>query len=131
MKKFIATLVTGFGYLSTAVSVFALQVTAPSDQGIAGSTAPGIIITSVLRIVYAVGAVMVLFMLIFGAFQWITSGGDKEAVQKARSRITNALIGLAILALSLVIITIIAAILKIDITKNFIINDLEGKPTTL
>lgn len=68
------------------------------------------VLSSIINIIMAVGGVIFLFMIVIGAFQWITSGGDKEAVQKARSRITNAIIGIAILALSFVIVNVIGQI---------------------
>ena len=57
-------------------------------------------ITNILALSFVVALILVLIMLIWGAFEWITSGGDKDAVGKARGRILNALIGLAILAVA-------------------------------
>lgn len=68
-----------------------------------GSAGLGLFFTKLINLIYVVGALAFLFMLIIGAFQWITSGGDKEAVSKARGRITSALIGLVLLALAFVI----------------------------
>ncbi|MDP3758412.1 MAG: hypothetical protein Q8Q86_01725, partial [Candidatus Daviesbacteria bacterium] len=56
-----------------------------------------------------------LFMLIIGAFQWITSGGDKEGVESARKRITHALIGFAILALAFLIVQVVGQVVNINI----------------
>lgn len=36
--------------------------------------------------------------LIYGGVEWITSGGDKGKIEEARSKITNGIIGLAIVA---------------------------------
>ncbi len=60
----------------------------------------GNFISNFLVLALAIAILVVLVMLIWGAFEWITSGGDKEAVGKARSRIINALIGLAVLAIA-------------------------------
>lgn len=57
-------------------------------------------ISNILFLAFAIAALIVLIMLIIGAFEWITSGGDKENVAKARNRIINALIGLAVLAIA-------------------------------
>ncbi len=57
-------------------------------------------ISKILTLSFIIALVVVLAMLIWGAFEWITSGGDKEAVGKARGRIINALIGLAVLAIA-------------------------------
>ncbi|EKE12625.1 MAG: hypothetical protein ACD_13C00149G0007 [uncultured bacterium] len=43
------------------------------------------------------GALVFFFMLITGAIQWMSSGGDKQAVQNARGKITSALVGIIIL----------------------------------
>src|SRR3990167_2063553 len=44
-----------------------------------------------------VGAVVFLFMLIWGGIEGITSGGDKARNERARQRVTNALVGITLL----------------------------------
>lgn len=65
-----------------------------------GFSTLGDFIQKTLTLSFMVAVIVVLAMLIWGAFEWITSGGDKEAVGKARGRIINALIGLAVLAIA-------------------------------
>ncbi len=48
--------------------------------------------------VLTIGALAVLMYLILGGFNWVTAGGDKSKVETAKSMITQAIIGLAILA---------------------------------
>ena len=60
----------------------------------------GSFITNILTLAFSIAVLVVLVMLIWGAFEWIVSGGDKEAVGKARNRIVNALIGIAVLAVA-------------------------------
>lgn len=60
----------------------------------------GTFISNIITLAFIVALIVVLIMLIWGAFEWIVSGGDKEAVGKARGRIINALIGLAVLAVA-------------------------------
>jgi hypothetical protein len=80
---------------------------------------PGIrvnqLISNALTIIFILAALAVLFMLVLGAFSWITSGGDKDSVGKARSRIVNALIGLAVLALAYFIARFVGQLVGIDI----------------
>lgn len=83
------------------------------------------IIGNTLIIVFSAATLLVLVFLIIGAFQWITSGGDKEAVGKARSRITAALIGLLILALAFVIIRVVGQVLGIPNILEFKFPSLE------
>lgn len=60
----------------------------------------GAFVGNALQLAFIAAVLLVLGMLVWGAFEWITSGGDKEAVGKARNRIINALIGLAVLAVA-------------------------------
>ncbi len=126
MKKVAGTASVLFSYLLSPASVLALQVQPPENIGIKGDTSVSTILTSALNIIYVVSIILVLFYLIWGAFKWITSGGDKEAVAGARKTILHALIGLAILALALVIVAVIGSILKINILQDFKIWNLEG-----
>lgn len=124
MKK-AAVLLSGLGYLALATMAVAqpIPINLPTNLGgIAADTPLNTVISNVLKIVFAIAALAVLFMLVIGSFQWITSGGDKEAVGKARGRITNALIGLAILALAVFIVTIVARILGFANPFDQIIN---------
>ncbi len=56
------------------------------------------------RVIMSIGALMVMIYFIWGAFEWITSGGDKGKTEAARNRITNAIIGLIILVSSFTLI---------------------------
>lgn len=46
---------------------------------------------------FLVGVLVFFFILIIGAIQWIASGGDKTAVEGARGKITNAIVGVVLL----------------------------------
>jgi len=61
------------------------------------STFFNIFLPKAITLILIVGVVIFLFMLIMGAIQWISSGGDKGGLEAARSKITNALIGIIIL----------------------------------
>ncbi len=47
-----------------------------------------------------IAAILSFLYLIWGGFQWITSGGDKTALEDARNRIVSAIVGLVIVAAS-------------------------------
>lgn len=79
----------------------------------------GDFIGNLVIIAFSLGILIALVMLIWGSFEWITSGGDKENVGKARNRIINALIGLAVLAVAFALAQLGAQILGFpDITKG-------------
>lgn len=80
-----------------------------------GFSTIGDFIQKVMVLAFIVAVIVVLFMLIWGAFEWITSGGDKEAVGKARNRIINALIGLAVLAVAFALFQVAGQFLGFNI----------------
>ena len=58
----------------------------------------GLWLSNILSVVMVLGAVACLGLIVMGAIQWITSGGDKTKVEEARNKITTAIIGLIVLA---------------------------------
>lgn len=120
MKTKIAALATTastyFILTSTAFAQAAdIQIGEPS-QGISPTASVSNIITNAITIIFVIAIVLVLAFLIWGAFDWITSGGDKEKVANARKKIMAALIGLVILALAFVIANVAGAILNVNFT---------------
>lgn len=81
------------------------------------NASPGNLTTNALRIMYAFAGMAVLFFIVWGAFDFITSGGDKEKIAGARRKIVNALIGLALLALAAFIVSLFGQVIGIDPTK--------------
>jgi len=63
------------------------------------------------------GAVIFFIMLLIGAIQWITSGGNKAATEAARGRITNALVGLIILLSLFAIANLIGTFFGVNILR--------------
>lgn len=121
MRK-LALVSTAATYLLTPVIAFAATTPSPVQiqikppaSGIDPSTPVGTILSNALTIIFVVAALLVLFMLIIGAFNWIMSGGDKEKVGAARNRITQALVGLAVLALAFLITVVVGQVLNINI----------------
>lgn len=102
MKKKIAILSSALAPFFTASVALAqtppaINVAPPERFGFKNL---GNFISNTLQVAFAIGILVVLAMLVWGAFEWITSGGDKDSVGKARNRIINALIGLAVLAVA-------------------------------
>lgn len=57
-----------------------------------------------------VGGIAVLLYFIWGAIDWITAGGDSGKIEKARNKITQAIIGMVILVGSFAIIGFISTL---------------------
>lgn len=84
-----------------------------------GYTDLGKFVGNVLNLAFALAVLLVLIMLVWGAFEWIASGGDKESVGKARNRIVNALIGMAVLAVAFALAKVAGQFLGFpDITSS-------------
>jgi hypothetical protein len=62
-----------------------------------GATFFGNFIPKIITILFLIGGLAFFFMFLIGAIRWITSGGDKGAVEGARSQITQALIGMLVM----------------------------------
>lgn len=71
---------------------------------------PNIIVLSLI-----IGAIIFFFMLVIGAIQWISSGGDKQALESARGKITSAVVGVVILFAAFAIIKIIESFFGVSI----------------
>ncbi len=74
-----------------------------------------LLLRNVLNAVMGLSGIYFFVNLLMGGFAYITAGGDKEGVQKATHRIRNALIGIAILLSSFVIIWIIEVLFGVSI----------------
>lgn len=77
----------------------------------------GRLLSRVVIIIFIVAALLAFLFLIIGGIRWILSGGDKEGTTKARSMITAAIIGLAIVFLAFVVINILGAIFGFNINN--------------
>ncbi len=82
----------------------------PELGGLRGSAGINSILASIISLIFAVAAVVFIIMFLFSAVQMILSGGDKEALAKAKSRITWAIIGIVLLSLSFVIFRVLGFI---------------------
>lgn len=116
MKRLLPLTTTVVSYLTLAKNAFAQATTITIQKPKnAGYNDLGEFITASIRLLFAVAAVSVLIMLVWGALQWIFSGGEKDAVAAARNRILNALIGLAILAVAVAIAVVFGRFVGIDL----------------
>jgi len=114
MKKGLKTLAAGAVSAVTALSmgvmpVAAEEVKAPEWSWFDGQI--GSLVNRVLNITFAIGVILALAYLIWGAFSWITSGGDKSKTGEARNKIVAAVVGLVLLAAAWGILTLVLSIM--------------------
>lgn len=82
-----------------------MGVPAPAGSGIIGT-----LLSNVILLLFTVGGIATLIYFIWGAVDWITSGGEKEKVASARKKMTNAIIGLVLLSLSYFIVSLVGEV---------------------
>ncbi|MFW5703965.1 MAG: hypothetical protein ACOCXQ_03940 [Patescibacteria group bacterium] len=63
------------------------------------------VLTFLIRMFFVLAGLVALVFLLLGAFSWITSGGEEEAVKKSRDKITAAIIGVILIVVVLAVIT--------------------------
>ncbi len=119
MSKFIRLLIA---FLSAAL-LFPLLVSADVINFV-DPNSPYVNITKLLPSNYVKTAIEILIggagvlsflYLLLGGVQWITAGSDKDAVEKSRKKIINALIGLALVFSVYAILFVVRALFGIDL----------------
>lgn len=63
---------------------------------------------TIWNVVISIGGLIVLVFFAWGSIEWITAEGDATKIQKARARMTQAVIGLVLLVSSFTIISFIS-----------------------
>ena len=74
----------------------------------------GDIINAVLPMVWSAAGILLLAYLIFGGFQFMTSGGDPRKKATAQGKITDALIGFVIVFTAFWIVELVGIIIGSD-----------------
>lgn len=114
IKNIVAPIGSALALLSSSAVALAASPNPNSydiNPGVGYATSPETLIEFVLRLVLALGALLVFGFLIMGGIQWITSGGDKGKTEAARNTITAAVIGLIILAASWAVLNLVLGFL--------------------
>ncbi len=90
--------------------------------GVAGDVDPtnanlklGDIISKLLPYVFSISAILLLIYIASGGLQLMLSRGDPKAIEGAKGKITNAIIGFIILLLAYVIVKLLGQILEIAV----------------
>lgn len=79
-------------------SVVDIRGNLPEGGSAAVQTNLGALIASFIGALILVGGIATLVYMMIGAVQWITAGGDKGKIDKARDKITQSVVGLGVLA---------------------------------
>jgi len=103
MKK-VWNAITSLAFFGLSSSV--LAQTSNTTRVSVGWTIPSLadVIGFLIKFLFFFAGLAALLYLLLGAFSWVTSSGDKEAVKKAQDKIQAAVVGLVIIVVVLVII---------------------------
>jgi len=86
-----------------------------SGSGISGSLSN--VLSNIIGFITFVAGIAFIMYFMIGAINWITSAGDTSKSQKARSTLTNALIGLAITVLAYPIASVLGSLFGVSFTS--------------
>jgi hypothetical protein len=89
-------------------------LTETASGGVLASPLAGIIVR-LWRTMVILGGLLVLIFLIWGAFDWLSSGGNEKKLEGAKTKMTNAVIGLVILAASWAAVGILSYVTGFDL----------------
>ncbi len=121
LKKLTTAAVTAGSSLAlAATTAFAAETQINVNAQDAGFqiTDPSKLIAGLLRFTLGIVGLLVFIYLIWGGIEWLTAGGDKSKTESARTKITNAIIGLAIVASAFAISVILSNFFGIGIGTN-------------
>lgn len=72
-------------------------------------------IAELINIGLVVAAIIFFFVMLIGGITWMTSGGDKQKAESARSHLTNGVIGLLIVLAVFAILGIVETLFDINL----------------
>ncbi len=73
------------------------------------------LVATFVRLAFLAAGIFFLVQVIIGGISWINAGGDPKALEAARARITNAVIGLVIVVAAFAVSLIMTTVLGINI----------------
>lgn len=70
------------------------------------------IIGKIIKTVLSIVGILFLILIIVSGLQWMTAGGNEDTINKAKAKLKNSIIGLAIVLLSFTISTFVFNVLN-------------------
>lgn len=84
------------------------------------------ILSGTITLTLIITFIVFFFILVLGAFKWITSNGDEKKLATARAQITNALIGVILILSVWAILNLIEILFNINILEGISIPSFTG-----
>jgi len=67
----------------------------------------GKLLSTGIQLFFLVASIALLTYLLWGAYDWVTSGGEKEKLTKAQLKIVNAVVGMLLMVVAMVVFNVI------------------------
>ncbi len=85
----------------------------------AGTKIIGDLITNIINAMMIAGAIILLIMIIWAGIAWASAGDNKERMQGAQKRLSNAVIGFIVVICVFAIANFVGSIFGLGWFKNF------------
>lgn len=82
-----------------------------------GKEGIGNFLSALISFIFIIAGILLIFMILWGAWDWIISGGEKEKVENARNKITHAIIGIMIFGVAFAFIKVLGTFLGFEFFK--------------
>jgi len=89
----------------------------PYAEGYQGQLGMGSFLNNVITAVLTGAGLLLFVYFVLGGFKYLTAGGDEKAVTAAKTMLTNAIIGLIIIAGAYFIAAVLEKVLGIQILR--------------
>lgn len=96
------------------MNVYAIDFSDPTVNPIAKFGTIANLVNIFLPLLIIGAALLLLVMLLYGGFLWITAGGTSENLSKAQKTMTFAILGLVVVVISFVVVKLITLIFNIS-----------------
>ena len=90
----------------------------------------GTFINNIVQMAMTIGGLIFFGLLVYGGIQYLTSGGNEDAVESAQNTLTYAILGLVIIAAAWFIVKILETVLGIQILDPMFTGPTPASPTT-
>lgn len=78
---------------------------------------PSDLVSTTINILLGGAGIVSFIYFLWGSWQWIMSGGDKDALDRARRRITTSLVGLALVFSSYALLYLVRSLFDVDLIQ--------------
>lgn len=103
----IAAAIIAFGIFALPASLFAQELQNIGESAGFGGVSIFAIVANIIRVIIGLLGIVMLGLMIYSGIMWMTAGGDDEKVLKAKQTMIRAIIGFAVVLMSMAFVTFI------------------------